>query len=197
MNSNYDGGIAVNLGFDIDGVIANFSLPLIERIRRDYGITVQESDIYCFDLNIVLGITKAEETKFVESILASSLPLYNGAKETLEQLNRDGHGIYLLTGRWSHLREATETWLKENGVPYTELHLLDVGKKYQANVAPLDVIVEDSLEEALEWSGKVQNILIYDHPWNKTLNVRGLTKRVYGWSEIYREIQQLQTSRNR
>ena len=89
----------MNLGFDIDGVIANFCEPLIERIRKDYGVVVQESDIYCFDLNIVLGITKAEESKLVEDILASSLPLYEGAKETLEQLSREGHSIYLLTGR--------------------------------------------------------------------------------------------------
>ncbi|MDR0373026.1 MAG: hypothetical protein LBI79_05665 [Nitrososphaerota archaeon] len=197
MLVRYFGGIAVHLGFDIDGVIANFSLPLIERIRRDYGVVVKESDIYCYDLNVVFGITKAEETKLVEDILIDNLPLYDGAKETLEQLNKEGHSIYLLTGRWGHLREATEMWLKENGVHYTELHLLDVGKKYQANVAPLDVIVEDSLGEAIEWSGKVKNILIYDHPWNKTLNVRGLTKRVYCWSDIYHEIQQLQASRNR
>jgi uncharacterized HAD superfamily protein len=181
----------MNLGFDIDGVIANFADPLIEKVRRDYGVTVKESDIYCFDLNIVLGITKAEENKLVMDILSSNLPLYEGAKETLEQLSRDGHCIYLLTGRWSHLRDSTQYWLKEKGVPYTELHLLDVGKKYQANIGPLDIIVEDSLEEALEWTCKVKNILIYDHPWNKTLNVLGLTKRVYNWTDIYREIQRL------
>lgn len=183
----------MRLGFDIDGVIANFSLPLIERINKEYNVAVKESDIYCYDLNIVFGITKTEEATLVEDILINNLPLYDGAKETLEKLTREGHSIYLLTGRWGHLRDATVAWLKEKGVPYTELHLLDVGKKHQANIVPMDVIVEDSLTEALEWSNKVKNIFIYDHPWNKTLNLRGLIKRVYCWNEIYHEIQQLQT----
>ena len=52
----------MNLGFDIDGVIANFAGPLINTIKTNYGVTLTEKDIYCFDLNIVLGITRAEET---------------------------------------------------------------------------------------------------------------------------------------
>jgi uncharacterized HAD superfamily protein len=71
------------------------------------------------------------------------------------------------------------------------LHLLEIGKKYQVNIDGLDVIVEDSLEEALEWSSRVKTVLLYDHPYNQTLNVKNLTKRVYSWSEIYQEIHAL------
>ncbi len=184
----------MNLGFDIDGVIANFAGPLISTIKKNYGMTLTEKDIYCFDLNIVLGITKAEETDLITEILKQDLPLYVGAKETLEQLSREGHGIFLLTGRWSYLRDTTEVWLKEKSVPYNELHLLNIGKKYQADIAKLDLIVEDSLEDALEWTRKVKHVLVYDHPYNQTFNVKNLTKRVYNWSEIYHEIQHLKLS---
>ena len=103
----------MNLGFDIDGVIANFAGPLISTIKANYGVTLTEKDIYCFDLNIVLGITHAEETKLITEILKQDLPLYTGAKETLEQLISEGHSIFLLTGRWSYLRDITQGWLKE------------------------------------------------------------------------------------
>jgi hypothetical protein len=66
-----------------------------------------------------------------------------------------------------------------------------MGEKYLAPVAPLDVIVEDSLEEALEWTCKVKNVLVYDQPWNQSLNVKGLMRRVFSWDEIYREINQV------
>ncbi len=181
----------MNLGFDIDGVIANFAGPLINTIKTNYGVTLTEKDIYCFDLNIVLGITRAEETALITEILKQDLPLYTGAKETLERLSREGHSIFLLTGRWSYLREITQGWLKNKGVPYNELHLLNIGKKYQANISKLDVIVEDSLEDALEWTQKVNKVLVYDHPYNQSFNVKNLTKRVYNWNEIYQEIQQL------
>jgi len=181
----------LNLGFDIDGVIANFSKPLLELIKENYGLTLTERDIYTFDLNIVLGITRIEGSKLVTQILKEDLPVYPGAKETLEKLSREGHNIYLLTGRYSHLRDITQSWLKEKGITYTELHLLNVGEKYLAEVAPLDLIVEDSLVEALEWSQKVKNVLVYDQPWNQTLNIKNLTKRVHSWKEIYNEIQSL------
>jgi len=158
----------MNLGFDIDGVIANFSKPLLDTIKEKYGLTLQVMDIYTFDLNIVLGITKAEGNQLITETLKKDLPLNSGAKETLEQLSREGHSIYLLTGRYDHLRDLTQSWLKEKGVPYNQLHLLNIGEKYLAKVDPLDLIVEDSLEEALEWTHKVRNVLVYDQPWNKT-----------------------------
>jgi uncharacterized HAD superfamily protein len=181
----------LNLGFDIDGVIANFTQPLLEAIKENYGLNLKTTDIYTFNLNIVLGITKKEGNQLIAQTLKKDVPLNLGAKETLEKLSRDGHSIYLLTGRYEFLRDITQSWLKEKGVPYTQLHMLNIGEKYRANVEPLDLIVEDSLEDALEWTHKVKNVLIYDQPWNRTLNVRNLTRRVYGWNDIYDAVQNL------
>lgn len=181
----------MNLGFDIDGVIANFSDLLIQAVKKNFGLNLKPKDIYCFDLNLILGITKAEENQLVNEVLKTDLQLYLNAKETLKQLNREGHSIFLLTGRYSHLRDLTQSWLKEKDVPYTQLHLLNLGEKYRANIEPLDVVVEDSLEEALEWTTKVKNVLVYDQLWNRTLNIKNLIKRVYNWKEIHYEIQQL------
>jgi uncharacterized HAD superfamily protein len=178
----------MNLGFDIDGVIANFTEPLLETIKEKYGLALKVTDIYTFDLGVVLGITKAEGNQLITETLKKDLPLNYGAKETLEQLSREGHNIYLLTGRYGHMRELTQSWLKEKNIPYTQLHLLNIGEKYLAKVEPLDLVVEDSLQEALEWTRKVKNVLVYDQPWNRTLNVKNLTKRVYNWSQIYDEI---------
>ena len=181
----------MKLGFDIDGVIANFAQPLLQTIKKNYGLTLTEKDITSFSLTHVLGITRTEETQLITDILYKDLPIYPGARDTLETLSREGHNIYLLTGRYNHLRDITQTWLKTNGVPYDELHLLEMGKKYQVNISGLDVIVEDSLDEALEWSSRVKTVLVFDHPYNQTLNVKNLTKRVHSWDEIYQEIQRV------
>ncbi len=181
----------MNLGFDIDGVIANFTQPLLDVIKENYGLSLKKADIYTFNLNIVLGVTKNEGTNLVHQTLKKDLPLIPGAKETLEKLSREGHNIYLLTGRYEFLRDITQSWLKEKAVPYTQLHMLNIGEKYRADIQQMDLIVEDSLEDALEWSQKVKNVLLYDQPWNRTLNVKNLTRRVYNWNDIYRVIQNL------
>ena len=65
----------MNLGFDIDGVIADFSQALLETIKKNYGLALKKTDIYCFDLNVVLGITKSEGKQLIIEVLKKDLPL--------------------------------------------------------------------------------------------------------------------------
>jgi len=183
----------MNIGFDIDGVISDFVKTFNALADKKYGVTLTENDIYCHDLNLVLGITKNEITQLISETLKSDLDLNHGAKETLKELYSEGHKIYLLTARCGSLLENTKSWLKRKGIPYTELIHLDEGKKYLTPIA-IDLIVEDCLQDALEWTQKVRNVLVYDHPWNKTLNVKNLIKRVDSWAEIYKEVQRLEAT---
>jgi hypothetical protein len=180
----------MDLGFDIDGVISNFVRTFIRLVERKYDVILKEADIYYHDLNLVLGISKKENQQLIRETLKEDLALNRGAKETLEKLCSEGHDIFILTARPHDLVEVTKAWLKKKGIPYTELVQLNAGEKYCAKVN-LDLIVEDSLEDALEWSQKVKNILVYDHPWNQSKNVKKLIKRVYSWDDIYKEIARL------
>ena len=180
----------MNIGFDIDGVISDFVKTFIELVEIKYGIKLNEEDIYCHDLNLVLGITKNERNQLITETLKKDLALNRGAKETLAKLFSEGHKIYLLTARYGALLEGTKTWLEKNGVTYSQLLHLCEGQKYLADI-DIDVIVEDCLLDALEWTQKTKYVLLFDHPWNQTKNVKKLVKRVRDWDEIYREIKQI------
>jgi hypothetical protein len=180
----------MNLGFDIDGVISNFTERFKEVVQQHYGISLTENNMYCYDVDLVLGIPKEDVANIVDETLRSNLPLVPLAKETLDKLHSEGHRIYLLTARSNALISSTSTWLKEKGIPYDEIYFLAMGKKRLADVH-VDLVVEDSLEEALELTKKVKNVLLFDQTWNRTVNVKGLLKRVYSWPQIYEEIQKL------
>lgn len=180
----------MNLGFDIDGVISDFVRSFVKVVKEHYGLTVTEANIYCHDLNLVLGISKRDTVKLIRETLLDDLVLISGAKKTLVKLESEGHQIFVLTARPNDLGDVTKSWLKKKGIPYSRLIQLNEGEKYLAEV-DLDLIVEDNLEDAIGWSQKVKNVLVYDHPWNQSLNIKGLVKRVYSWNDIYREIQQL------
>ncbi len=182
----------MNLGFDIDGVISNFTKQFTDIIQKKYGVALSDSDMYSYEVNLVLGISKEDVAEIVTETLKSDLPLIPSAKETLNKLAAEGHKIYLLTARSTELANHTSTWLKKKGVPYTEILFLIRGKKSLAEFS-VDLVVEDSLEEALELTKKVNHVLLFDQPWNKTKNVKGLIKRVYNWSEIYEEVQNIET----
>lgn len=183
----------MKLGFDIDGVISNFVDTFVEVVKSHYNLTLTEGDIYCHDLNLVLGISKQERNKLIRETLLSDIALMPKAQRTLMKLKTEGHQIFIITARFKDLVAVTKAWLKKKGIPYSQLIQMNEGKKYLAEVE-LDLIVEDNLEDALEWSQKVDNILVYDHPWNQTFNIKGLIKRVYNWDEIFDEVQRLKAT---
>jgi uncharacterized HAD superfamily protein len=178
----------MNLGFDIDGVISNFTTNFVDIIQNRYGVKLTGADMYSYDVSLVLGITKDEVADIVNETLKSDLPLNPLAKETIDKLNSEGHNIYILTARSDELTEYTLNWLKQKGIVYKDIFHLTSGKKNLVDVF-IDLAVEDNLEEAIELTKKVKHVLLFDQPWNKTKNVKGLIKRVYSWSEVYEEIQ--------
>ena len=183
----------MNLGFDIDGVISDFVRSFVKVVEKHYNLALTETDIYCHDLNLVLGISRKERNKLIRETLLEELELNSGAKKALAKLYSEGHQIFILTARSSDLVNVTKDWLKKKGIPYSQLIQLNEGEKHLAEVS-LDLVVEDNLEDAIGYSQKVKNVLVYDHPWNQSFNVKGLFKRVYNWNEILKEIEQLKVA---
>lgn len=183
----------MNLGFDIDGVISDFVITFAELVKKQYDLTITEADIYCHDLDLVLGISKEERNGLIRETLQKDLVLNPGARDSIIKLHSNGHKILILTARPHDLVKITEDWLKRKEIPYSQLIQLNEGEKHLADVS-LDFVVEDNLEDAIGWSKKVKNILMYDHPWNQSFNVKGLFKRVHNWNEVLKEIEQSESS---
>lgn len=183
----------MNLGFDIDGVISNFTGQFTDIVQKKFGITLTDADLYSYDVSLVLGITKDEVADIVTETLKSDLPLNPLAKETLDKLASEGHNVFLLTARSETLIDHTSRWLKQKCIAHNEIFYLRGGKKYLADVS-VDLVVEDNLEEAIELTRKVKHVLLFDQPWNRTKNVKGLVKRVHDWPEIYDEVQKIAAS---
>lgn len=183
----------MDLGFDIDGVISDFVRSFVKVVKGHYDLTLTEADIHCHDLDLVLGISKQERNKLIRETLLEELELNPGAQKTLAKLSSEGHRIFILTARSGNLAGITETWLRKKKIPCFQLLQLKEGEKHLASVS-LDLVVENNLEDAIGWSHKVRKVLIYDHPWNRSFNVRNLVKRVYNWDDIYKEIEQLKVA---
>ena len=67
----------MKLGFDIDGVISDFVGSFVKVVKKHHGLTLTEADIYCHDLNLVLGISKQERNKHVEQTHTIAKPIYD------------------------------------------------------------------------------------------------------------------------
>ncbi|HEY4675473.1 MAG TPA: hypothetical protein VIH48_05415 [Candidatus Bathyarchaeia archaeon] len=177
----------MKLGFDIDGVISNFAKSFPSIVKKHFDIEITEKDIPCHDLGLVLGIGKEDRDLLIKETFLKGVEPMPDAKEVLSKLYSEGHEILILTARNSDLVDVTKRWLKDKEIPYSQLVFLDEGYKYLCAL-DVDLIVEDNLDDAIKWSKRVKNILVYDHPWNQSFNVMKLFKRVYSWKDIEKEI---------
>jgi hypothetical protein len=181
-------------GFDIDGVIGDFVSRFIDVVRDTYGIDLRADDIRGHDLFLALGIGKAEAVGLIRKTLEHpDYALYPGARDGLRQLADAGVEIHIITARWNGQADAgllTERWLAaqglERGTHYHRIDAVKEGKKFEVD-ASLDCFVDDNLVELLEMADQrsdVTTLIVYDHPWNQTVDVHARFRRVYGWSDL-------------
>ena len=172
----------MRIGIDIDGVVADFVKTFIPLVRERYGLALTEEDIYVHDLFLVLGISESEAMELIRATICSDPGLIDGAKQAIDRLNQE-HDVILLTARPEDLFDVTRQWLSKRGIKYRELLHLREGQKSTPQQA-FDLVVDDHLREVIRFAGKARKIIVFDHPWNQSLNVRGLFDRAYTWHDV-------------
>lgn len=181
-------------GFDIDGVIGDFVSTFRVVVRAEYGIELREDQVRAHDLFLALGVGKAETLGIIRQTLEhADYALYPQARDGLRQLVEVGIEVHIVTARWNGDRDATrltEQWLAARGlernIHYQRIDAVKEGAKYGVD-ADLDCFVDDNLVELIEMSERrpdVHTLIIFDHPWNQTLDVRTRYRRVTGWDEL-------------
>jgi uncharacterized HAD superfamily protein len=125
----------------------------------------------------------------IRKTIASDPPPIDGAVESLRRLN-ELHNVTLVTARPADMDETTKGWLAAHGIAYGQLEHMDEGAKSLGDHV-FDVVVDDHLRELLGFIGKAETLLIFDHPWNQTLNLSGHVTRVRTWPEIERIVGRL------
>jgi uncharacterized protein len=182
----------MRIGIDIDGVISNFVGAFIPLAERQYGISLRDKDIYVHDLYLVLGVREEEAMGLIRQAIESDPQPYEGAIETLRELC-ERHHVILMTARPKDLMSVTTDWLTRWKVSFHDLIHLDEGLKHEADLG-LDLIVDDHLREAFGFIDKVPHIVIFDRPWNHTLNLGRLFERVTDWNELLLLIRRLSSA---
>jgi uncharacterized HAD superfamily protein len=180
----------MRIGVDIDGVIFYFIKSFLPVVREEYGLELEENDFFTHDLFQVLGVPKEKASELIRKAILRDPVLIPKARESLSYLSQN-HEIIILTARYPDLFEITKRQLAEKGIPYDQIFCLSEGNKHQSNL-DLDVVIEDNFEDAIGWIGKAGLVIVFDHPWNRSLNVEGLFKRVKSWEDIVRVIDEME-----
>ncbi|QDI89213.1 hypothetical protein Nisw_06595 [Candidatus Nitrosopumilus sp. SW] len=177
----------MRIGIDIDGVISDFVTSFRKLVKEEYGVDFGYEDIQQHDLWKVLGLPKDETLQLVIKTFEYDLGVQPGAIEGLKALAKK-HEIILVTARPVQAKQKTLEWLEKNDVSYQKIIFTNEGNKHCVEEENLEVIIDDHLEEISNWIGKTQKILVFNHPWNKSLNIKNHFRRVYSWENILEEL---------
>ncbi len=176
----------MKLGFDIDGVLADFNTAFINRVVKVTGrdlFPVRPFDIPLWSYPKYYGYTANEVNATWDSIKADTTFWLNLAPypttlkfaHMLQSLtSHDGHDIYFITSRLGDRCKAqTERWLEIHGLALRPTVLISSDKAACCWALKLTAYLDDNFDNAVavgqqiarSGSGTVSFLL--DRPWNQ------------------------------
>ncbi len=186
------------IGLDIDDVLGDHTEQFISFHHRVYRKRFRFEMFTSYGINQVLKVTPEEAyarlTEFYRSPEFEQITPTLGSQEFVQKITENGDGIFLITGRPRILKDITLSWVlkyfpeidKKNILFSTELRPGPEQLKGQiCYKRSIDLIVEDSLEQALDCA-HYSGVVLFNKPWNAT-NVafpKSIT-RVSSWNEAY------------
>ncbi|MEK6905956.1 MAG: hypothetical protein AABX24_06145 [Nanoarchaeota archaeon] len=193
----------MNIGVDIDEVLAELMDSYFQYHNQKYNTNVQKKDMFSYSFSDVFGGTEEENRlkvlDFFKSEQFHNLKLVNGALDTIKQLAQE-HRLCVITARPHVIRQETEQWLQRHfpncfqsinltnqwhGVGEKQLKS-SIGKKQK-----IDLMIDDSLSHAMDCASQGIYVLLVDfgYPWNRvSKELPEKIKRVHSLEEIIDEI---------
>ena len=177
--------VKMNIGIDIDGTIAEFAGTYLDIVNEKYNTSIEKNELREHDLYKLLGLPPDVAGIELGLTLSKDLPLIEDAKDVINRLH-EYNRIIIITARSKDFEGFTKKWLENKGIKYHKLYFAEEGKK--GEIEPLDILIEDNIKEVIHNIGKVNHMLLFDQPWNKSINVGNHFTRVHTWKEIYEQI---------
>ena len=188
----------MRIGVDIDNVISTFNEELLEEFLKHnkelgYGKEINNDADYITRgmFNWKEGEVEAYYKDNIERIV-NKLNVKRDAKKYIDKLKKDGHYIYIITGRdngeYSDPYNNTKKWLDDKSIKYDKLILTNAYKNDEHEKSEkciennIDVMIDDSVNICKDCINYGITTLLMDTPYNRQIN--DIT-RVHNWKEIY------------
>ncbi|KOS69245.1 nucleotidase [Lysinibacillus contaminans] len=178
----------MKFGFDIDDTLIDLRAHAFDLYNKKLGKNVGIEAFHALqrvEIHEPFGLSDAEGSVMwnssLEDIYFTDCPIFEGALETLQALQQEGHDIYYITSRPKQYCEKTREWMIAQGFPVTEGHFFcgmqDHEKVATIKSLALDVYVDDK-PAVLETLQDVETEVILK---NQSYNQHVPLARLYHW----------------
>lgn len=184
----------MRIGFDVDGVLADFNSSFIDRVISVTGRDLfppRPFDIPCWDYPEFYGYTTEENQAVWQSIVNDKgfwlgLSPYWDAMTILERLRvlSLSHDLYFITSRPGLMAKAqTEVWLATHSGDFmwNPTVLISSDKGACAHALKLDMYIDDRFENCRDVADNTVGCTVYliNRPWNTHYLVYARYSKLY------------------
>lgn len=197
----------MNIGIDIDDVLAEFASEILPFYNKKYGTSLSIDDIYTYDLSKIFHIDRQRvvervyefyKSKEFEHILPSK-----GAQDVLKVLKKQ-HTLFVITSRPDFITKITGNWINHY-FPHTIEKILHsnqfsiesekmIKKSQLCKQHNISVLIEDAPEYAKDAAENGISVILLDKPWNRTVKNSPFIRRALQWNSIPKMISEITPS---
>lgn len=187
------------IAFDCDGVTADIATPMIHWHNEVYHTRHELKDLKSYFIRDLWNCSSEEEFRKLDEFYASEyfsdVPMINGAVNGIREITDNISNVALiLTARPEEIHNITRKWFRRhfpgrfNGIYFSKAHSLkDNGHKEKAELCrelEVEVIVEDSAENAVKCYNSGIQAIILNQPWNVGHVLPKRIRRAENWKEL-------------
>ncbi len=172
--------MSVKVGYDIDGVLANFVDGFLqEGINTRLGTNFESSQMSAFSFQDSFGIDKLVETEEFNRLrdngLFERLQPYNDMIDSVKKLDRYKLDIYFITHRSKRAIEQTYQWFMKYDIPmgkgiyFTPMDRTPT-KGELATYLGIEHFIDDCYANCIEMKSHGIKTYVMNRPWNNTFD---------------------------
>jgi uncharacterized HAD superfamily protein len=161
---------SMKIALDVDGVLADIILVWINEYNKKYGKSISKETIRHWDFWRELGVDKDEfyyQLSNCWSQWKEVPPMEKDIANAVNELHSVGT-VDIVTARDHASTKYVINWLEHNSIKYNEYVAVPDGRD-KANL-DYDVFIDDSPHNAVRMASRDRNVLLYDQPWNKSVD---------------------------
>lgn len=187
----------MRLGIDLDGVVADFNGGWMRVYNEQFGAELTPTQVVSWDgLHTLTHFPDMGEfwgwARDHEGVsVFRHLQAYEGAVDTLRDLNRAGHDIVVITAKPDWAVHDTFEWLADHRIPTREVHVTE--DKWKVDC---DLYLDDSPYQVEELLARRADRIVcrFVRPWNRP--VQG-ARDVHDWVGFAKIVQEVAAQRQR
>lgn len=191
---------AMRIYVDVDDVLSETVRSMLVIAAERFGRRRRYDDIREFDLRVSFEFDEETHHRFMQAVhepaVLRSFDVIPGAIEVLDEWQRAGHEICIVTGRPPTSERVTRDWLEQRGIPFSSLVCVDKygrhGALHGGASRRLEALatekyafaIEDSVTIARFLAGLGTPVALLSRPWNLNADVGDGVFRVADWEQV-------------